>query len=562
MKKTQSTRRRFFKTLSAGAAALGLGSPFALASNANKVEPAKEDDQVLFVGDNIALANTSYGKVRGYILRNIYHFVGIPYGADTSGANRFMPPQKPKPWTDTYPALWWGNSAPQQMENRYANKFASFRDQWNYDDVSEDCLRINIFTPGYSDGKKRPVLLWMHGGGFWNGNAIEHEGYKGENLARLGDVVFCSVNHRLGPLGFTDLSGVGGEKYASSGNVGMLDLVAALEWIRDNIANFGGDPNNVTIMGQSGGGSKVCTTTAMPAAKGLFSKAVVLSGARVDLGLPDLSKKLGAYILKEAGLETSQVDQLQQMPWQKYYEIAVRAAEKLAVDSGKSAASAPQIFQPRVDGKHIPDHPYLPKASPYAAKVPMMICSVTNESSSTWTDSSRESITLDGLKEQFKGTYGEKAGTIVDAYAKTFPNKKPADIWSMITNHRQRSILLADSKSKQEAPVYLAWFGWQPPLFDNRLRAFHCLDICFWFYNTDTMLSHTGGGARPRALSQKMAGALLQFMKSGDPNGGGLPKWAKYSSDKGETMFLDDTCALQNDPDREARKALPPYVIS
>jgi para-nitrobenzyl esterase len=562
MKKTQATRRRFFKTLSAGAAALGLGSPFALASNVSNVEPAKEEDQLLFVGDNIALANTSYGKVRGYILRDIYHFLGIPYGADTSGANRFMPPQKPKPWTDTYPALWWGNSAPQQMQNRYANKFASFRDQWNYDDVSEDCLRINVFTPGYSDGKKRPVLLWMHGGGFWNGNAIEHEGYKGENLARLGDVVFCSVNHRLGPLGFTDLSGVGGEKYASSGNVGMLDLVAALEWIRDNIANFGGDPSNVTIMGQSGGGSKVCTTTAMPAAKGLFSKAVVLSGARVDLGLPDLSKKLGTYILKEAGLENTQVDQLQQMPWQKYYEIAVRAAEKLSVDSGKSAASATQIFQPRVDGKHIPDHPYLPKASPYAAKIPMMICSVTNESSNTWADSSKESITLNGLKEQLKGTYGEKAGSIADAYAKTFPDKKPAALMSMITNHRQRSVLLADSKSKQEAPVYLAWFGWQPPLFDNRLRAFHCLDICFWFYNTDTMLSHTGGGARPRALSQKMAGALLQFMKTGDPNGGGLPKWAKYSSDKGETMFLDDTCALKNDPDREARKALPPYVIS
>ena len=562
MKKIQPTRRRFFKTLSAGAAALGLGSPFALASNTSKVEPAKEEDQLLFVGDNIALANTSYGKVRGYILRNIYHFLGIPYGADTSGANRFMPPQKPKPWTDIYPALWWGNSAPQQMDKRYANKFASFRDQWNYDDVSEDCLRINVFTPGYSDGKKRPVLLWMHGGGFWNGNAIEHEGYKGENLARLGDVVFCSANHRLGPLGFTDLSGVGGEKYAASGNVGMLDLVAALEWIRENIANFGGDPNNVTIMGQSGGGSKVCTTTAMPAAQGLFSKAVVLSGARVDLGIPDLSKKLGVYILKEAGLENTQVDQLQQMPWQKYYEIAVRAAEKLAKESGKSAASATQIFQPRVDGKHIPDHPYLSQASPYAAKIPMMICSVTNESSNTWADSTKESITLDGLKEQFKGTYGEKAGPIVDAYAKTFPNKKPADIWSMITNHRQRSVLLADSKSKQEAPVYLAWFGWQPPLFDNRLRAFHCLDICFWFYNTDTMLSHTGGGARPRALSQKMAGALLQFMKTGDPNGGGLPKWAKYSSDKGETMFLDDACALQNDPDREARKALPPYVIS
>jgi len=174
---------------------------------------------VLRVGDNIALADTSYGKVRGYILRDVHYFLGMPYGADTSGANRFVPPQKPKPWTDVYPALWWGNSAPQNMENRYANKYASFRDCWNYDDVSEDCLRINVFTPAMNDGKKRPVMFWIHGGGFTAGNAIEQHGYNGENLARFGDVVFCSINHRLGPLGFTNLAGVGGEKFAASGNV-------------------------------------------------------------------------------------------------------------------------------------------------------------------------------------------------------------------------------------------------------------------------------------------------------------------------------------------------------
>ena len=163
--------------------------------------------------------------------------------------------------------------------NRYENKYASFRDHWNYDDVSEDCLRINVFTPAMNDGKKRPVLFWIHGGGFTEGNGIEQDGYNGENFARFGDVVFCSINHRLGPLGFCNLAGVGGEKFAASGNVGMMDIVAALEWVRDNIANFGGDPGNVTIMGQSGGGAKVCILTAMPSAKGLFHKAVVLSGA-------------------------------------------------------------------------------------------------------------------------------------------------------------------------------------------------------------------------------------------------------------------------------------------
>jgi para-nitrobenzyl esterase len=164
---------------------------------------------VLFIGDDIAVAQTAYGKVRGYILRDIYYFLGMPYGADTSGEYRFMPPRKPEPWTDIYPAVWWGNSAPQNMENRYASRYQSFSDHWNYDDVSEDCLRINVFTPGYNDGKKRPVLVWLHGGGFTNGNGIEQDGYNGENLSRYGGMVFCSLNHRLGPLGFTNLAGCG-----------------------------------------------------------------------------------------------------------------------------------------------------------------------------------------------------------------------------------------------------------------------------------------------------------------------------------------------------------------
>ncbi len=251
----KSNRRYFIRTVSAGATGFTLGAASLTAASCASPVAKKDDDdgQVLFVGDNIALADTQYGKVKGYILRGINYFLGIPYGADTSGANRFMPPQKPTPWTDVFPAVWWGNSAPQIMEKRYANAYSSFVDHWNYDDVSEDCLRINVFTPAVNDGKKRPVLVWLHGGGFVNGNAIEQDGYNGENFSRFGDVVYCSVNHRLGALGFTNLAGVGGEKFATSGNVGMLDLVAALEWVRDNISNFGGDPANVTIIGQSGG---------------------------------------------------------------------------------------------------------------------------------------------------------------------------------------------------------------------------------------------------------------------------------------------------------------------
>jgi len=547
-----------------GAGATGLAFGTAAVTSCTSAGKKEEDDsQILFIGDNIAVADTQYGKVKGYQLRGIYYFLGIPYGADTSGPNRFMPPQKPKAWTEIFPAVWWGNTAPQNMERRYANSYGSFADHWNYDDVSEDCLRLNIFTPAINDGKKRPVMFWLHGGGFTNGNGIEQDGYNGENFARKGDVVFVSINHRLGPLGFTNLAGVGGEKFAASGNVGMLDCVAALEWVRDNIANFGGDPGNVTIMGQSGGGAKVTTLTAMPSAKGLIHKAVVLSGAGTRSGDKEYSEKLGAYVLKEAGLKASEIDKLQAIPWLEYIGIANRASAALAKESGPSTGGMRRGFNPVVDGFYLPQHPYYPEPTPEAADVPMIICSTMNESSPSRTDASLENVTLDDVKERIKSRagfstgMGDKAGEVVDAYAKAFPDKRPVEIWSMISSNRQSLVALADAKSKQAAPVYTAWFCWQPPLFDNRMRAFHCSDICFWYYNTDLMLTHTGGGARPRKLSEKMSGALLQFMRTGNPDSGGLPAWPRYTSEKGEVMVLDDISEAKNDPDREARKSLP-----
>jgi para-nitrobenzyl esterase len=561
----KSNRRKFIQNLGTGAAGLALGTTAVSISSCSKVSDKKEieDDQILFIGDNIALAETQYGKVRGYILRGINYFLGIPYGADTSGSNRFMPPQKPKPWTDVFPAVWWGNSAPQNMEEKYSrDRYASFRDHWNFDDVSEDCLRINVFTPAINDGKKRPVLVWLHGGGFVAGNGIEHDGYNGENLARFGDCVFCSLNHRLGPLGFANLAGVGGEKYASSGNVGMLDIVAALEWVRDNIANFGGDPGNVTIIGQSGGGMKVIAICAMPSAKGLFHKGVVLSGAITKFMDNDYSEKIGSGILKEAGLPVSQIDKLQEMPWKDYMAIAARAIEKVAKEEGAKGLFD-RMYGPMADGSVIPQHPYLNEPTPLAANIPLIICSTEEELPPDATDPKLENITFEEVIGKLKTNagfgsgYGDKAKEVVEAYAKAFPEKKPVQIWALLGWTRQSLVDLADSKSKQEAPVFVALFGWQPPLFDYRIRAFHCLDICFWFYNTDLMITHSGGGARPRNLSAKMAGALVQFMKTGDPNGGGLPAWPKYTSINGEVMVLNDVCEVKNDPDREARKSLP-----
>jgi para-nitrobenzyl esterase len=555
----KSNRRRFLRNFGVGAAGLSFGSTALSFSSqpSPSVKSGGEDGQLLFIGDDIAVAETRYGKVKGYMLRGINTFLGIPYGADTSGANRFMPPQKPVPWTNIFPAVWWGNSAPQNMDNKYANSYAAFADHWNYDDVSEDCLRINIWTPSLKDGKKRPVMVWLHGGGFSFGNGIEQDGYGGENFARFGNIVFCSLNHRLGPLGFTNLAGAGGERFTASGNVGMLNIVAALEWVHDNISNFGGDPDNVTIMGQSGGGAKVTTITAMPSAKGLFHKAVVLSGAGVKSGEKEYSEKLGSYVVKEAGLDPSEIDKLQKIPWIDYNLIANRAASKLNEELGAATGGVRRGFSPVVDGVFLPQHPYFPEASPIAAEIPMLICTTFNEQSPSRTDASLEMISLEGVKGKLSERFKEKTEDIVNAYVKAFPEKKPVEIWSMIISNRQSAITLADAKSRQKAPVYLAWFGWQPPLFDNRMRAFHCSDICFWYYNTDLMLTHTGGGLRPRKLSEKMAGSLLRFMKTGDPNGGGLPHWPEYGSENGETMVLNDVSEVKNDPDREARKSLP-----
>jgi len=563
------SRRRFFRTVGTGAAGLSLGVSAAPASaelTDRSAAQAEHDGPVLLVGDDIALAETSSGKVRGYILRGIHYFLGIPYGADTSGPNRFTPPQKPKPWTDVYPALWWGNSAPQNMENRYANKYASFRDHWNYDDVSEDCLRLNVFTPGLKDGRKRPVMFWIHGGGFTAGNAIEHDGYNGENLARFGDVVFCSINHRLGPLGYCNLAGVGGETFAASGNVGMLDIVAALEWVRDNIAAFGGDPGNVTIMGQSGGGAKVCTLTAMPSARGLFHKAVVLSGASVKSGDKAYAEKLGACVLKEAGLASGEIDKLQSMPWQQFYQVATKAQRTLTSEMAAAGTAPVGLrfgFSPSVDGAILPQHPYAPEPAPTAASVPMIICSTMNEHSLAWTDSALVNMTFPQVVERLKDSagfgpgFGDKTADVVAAYVKANPGKTPLEIWSLVSSNRQSVVTLADAKAKQPAPVFVSWFAWQPPLFDGRIGAFHCVDICFWLHNTDLMLTHTGGGARPRRLAEKMAGSLVQFMRTGDPNGKGLTAWPKYTSASGEMLVLDDVCEVKRDPDRDARKALP-----
>ena len=545
----KATRRNFIQTLGVGA--IGLTVPKTSFGNTQPNDLNIDEDQLLHIGDNIAIAQTEYGKVRGFILRGIHQFLGIPYGADTSGKNRFMPPQKPVPWNDIKPTIWWGNSAPQVMEKRYANAYSSFVDHWNYDDVSEDCLKLNIWTPAL-DKANRPVIVWLHGGGFVNGNGIEQDGYHGENLSRMGNIVFCSVNHRLGALGYCCLSSVGGP--LASGNAGNLDLVASLEWIKNNIAQFGGDPNNVTIIGQSGGGAKVTTLMNMPAAKGLFHKAVALSGSSLIGVNKDYAEKLGAKVLEEAGFKIGEFEKLQQMPWIEFIKIANRTVAKFS-DEAKKMGIQREGFSPVSDGIHLSSEPFF--SGGMSENIPLMINTTFHEWTPSRSDASLEKVTWEEITEKISSRFGEKSSLIVSAYKKQFPTASPVEIWALILSNRKNAVAAADAKSKNgKAPVYVSWFGWQPPLFDGRMRAFHCIDICFWFYNTDLMFTHTGGGKRPRALSSKMASSFIQFVKTGNPNGGGLPEWLPYSAEKGETMILEDLCLLQNNPDGEARKSL------
>lgn len=549
----KTNRRDFFKKVGAGTLAASI--PFASQAHALSSAPkAASEDQFLQIGDNLAIANTDSGKVRGYILNGVFTYLGIPYGADTAGKNRFMAPKKPEPWTDVKPTIWWGNTAPQIMDNRYANVHYSFADHWNYDDVSEDCLRLNVWTNGIADGKKRPVMVWLHGGGFTNGNGIEQDGYHGENIAKNGDIVFVSINHRLGPIGFTDLSGVGGDKYKDSGNVGMLDIIAALNWVKTNISNFGGDPGNVTIMGQSGGGAKVTCTMAMPASEGKVHKGVALSGSMLQANDKEYAQTLGRYVMEEAKLTPATLDQIQEISWREYLDIANRALVRMRKDNPQPGFRGG--FGPVADGVHIPKGEFFSETSDHAANMPLMVCTTFHEWNPTRTNAELEKIDKAGVVEQLKVRFGEQSDAIYAAYAKDFPNASPADLWAMILSNRQGAINTSTAKASQSAPVYLAWFGWEPNLYDGRMKAFHCIDICFWYQNTDRMYTHTGGGARPRALSDKMSSALLAFMKTGNPNGGGLPNWPAYQVANGETMILDDTCQVKNKPDANGLAAL------
>jgi para-nitrobenzyl esterase len=551
------------RTLLKGAASLAGGALLPSAVVAESKTAVNGCSTLVAAGSSRGLVETTAGKVSGYVRNGIFTFKGIPYAAPVAGAARFHPPQKPKPWAGVRSSMQYGQVCPQVARAGWANDEEAWLFSWDDGIPGEDCLRVNVWTPGINDNKKRPVMVWLHGGGFQAGSGQELPSYDGENLARRGAVVVVSLNHRLGVLGYLNLAEIGGAKYASAANVGNLDLVAALEWVRDNIAHFGGDPGNVMIFGQSGGGGKVSSLLAMPSAQGLFHKAAVQSGSGLRMVQPTTSAKVAAAVLAELGLSASQLDQLHTLPVQQLMAAGAAALRKVAPAGGPARVYNRQAdrtgWGPTVDGTILPQHPFDPAAPARSANIPMLIGTTLNEFTHGINNPNVDALTEAELAERVKAMYGDRATQIIAAYRQAKPKAKPFDLFSLISTvpTRQNAVVQAERKAAQNAaPAYLYLFTWQTPVLDARPRAFHCAELAFVFDNIDRCVNMTGGGAEARALAAKMSEAWIAFARKGDPNHPGLPKWPAFTAEKGATMLFDNRCEVKNDPDGPERRTV------
>jgi para-nitrobenzyl esterase len=525
-----------------------------------KTEPRAQGASVV-AKDDAPLVTISCGKVVGYNHNGICTFKGIPYAESTEGENRFVPPVRVRSWSGVRSSRQYGQVAPQASRSGWDHDEEAFMFSWDDGIQGEDCLRVNVWTPAVNDAKKRPVMVWLHGGGFAAGSGQELKSYDGENLARRGDVVVVSLNHRLNVLGYLNLAKYG-ERYASSSNVGMLDIVAALEWVRENIAAFGGDSNTVTIFGQSGGGGKVAALMGMPAAKGLFHRAIVESGSMMRLGTVDKSQQFADLVVAELGLSSSTIQQIHSMPFEKLVLASAKVMREhnpiLGVPNFRRLADM-LGFLPVVDGKNLPAHPFDPEASPLSEDVPMIIGSTLNEFITALNHPEYESMTDDELQQRVREIYPEKAPQIIEVFRNRSPKASPFDLWSRIaaTPVRQAAIAQAAAKTAQgKASAYLYWFTWQTPVLNGRPRAFHCAELPFVFDNTDRCESMTGGGADARSLAARMSEAWIQFARTGDPNHPRMRRWEPFSADLQQTMIFDNQTLLVYGPDAAEQKII------
>ena len=548
--KLQPTRRALLQGAAAVTAAAVL-APSVSKADSHEAESQRytSDRPVASISKNVV--ETDSGKVAGYESGGIITFKGIPYGATTAGKARFQPAQKPTPWTGVRSAWHWGWVAPQNLNSSWGGRRAgwghddeAFMFQWTDGNPSEDCLCVNLWTPAL-DNKKRPVMFWIHGGGFVNGHSNEMAAYDGENLARRGDVVVVSVNHRLGPLGFLNMAEFGSQ-YADSGNVGVLDLVAALKWVQTNVGNFGGDPGTVMIFGQSGGGGKVSTLMGIPAAKGLFHRAVIESSGTPIHQIPaEVAAQTTAAMLMELGIEKSNIGKIHEIRFEDIIEASVRV-QRLSRNGGLPGLGG---WGPVIDGRSLMRHVWDPAAPEPAASVPLMVGSVLNEmgNSVQMGNLALEDMPMDEVKKRLSGQF-PKTDALIDAIQKAHTIKKPFDIFALAQGLPRRvdAITMASLKTEQgKAPAYVYKFVWQSPMVDGRARAYHCSELPFVFFNSERSSCMTGGGPEPMTLAEKVSDAWINFARNGDPNHAGLPKWPVFAKGTKPTMVFNTQCEVK-----------------
>jgi para-nitrobenzyl esterase len=506
-----------------------------------------------------AVAKTQYGKVRGYVEDGVLAFKGVPYGASTAGENRWLPAKPPAAWDGEYPALIYGPNCPQRLHTWTPEQ--TFLFQWTDGWQSEDMLKVNIWTSSLTGS--RPVMVYLHGGGFTFGSAYELASQDGAQMARHHDVVSVTVNHRLNILGFLDLSEFGGPAYADSANVGMTDLVAALQWVRTNIANFGGDPTRVMIYGQSGGGSKVTTLLGMPSAAGLIHRASAQSGGGGNPPSAEQSRELTKRLVAQLGVKD--MAGLQKMDWARLNDAGNAVVAAMNPAPGPNAGpipppgTAPRVgFGPTVDGRVITMRSFFEGAPAISKDVPMLIGSVSEEGNRM---SSRP--TEAEWMATLTRSYGEaKASAVAAALKKAYPNKSIRTLSYMCSGPglnglglRNNVTRMATLKHAQKAaPAYAWYFTWQSPMLEDA-GAWHTAELAFCFDNTARCAQGTGNGPEAQALARKMATAWANFARTGNPSQPGLP-WPAFTPDRCPTMVFDNTCRMVDDPDAEARKLL------
>lgn len=531
-------RRRFLRHTSGGVAgAMLAGSAFGLAGLAGGARAQ--------TGTSSPIAETAHGRVQGYVEDGINVFKGIPYGAPTGGRRRFLPAMDPEPWSGVRESVEYGRTAAQWQGGEAIG--------------SEDCLALNLFTPAIDDGGRRPVMVWLHGGGFSTLSGSSPL-YDGVNICQRGDVVLVSLNHRLNIFGFMHLGDVAGGAFSGSGNAGMLDIVHALQWIRDNIEQFGGDPGNVTIFGESGGGRKVSTLLAMPDAKGLFHRAIIQSGPGMTLQPRDRAHELALAVLRELDIRPGDTGRLQSVPAGRLLQAYNTVSTRLDSDARFKGVNEQHGFVPTVGIDSLPRYAFNPDATPVSANVPILIGSNRHEYAYFGGRDpvvQRNELTEEALTERVRMIAGNAADRVLDVYRRTYPGESPSWLWILMTSdrtYRFDSITIAQRRAmaQEQAPVWMYLFEWETPASD--MRAHHALEIGFAFDNTSRVPGMSGGGEQAAALAGRMSNAWISFARNGNPNTPSLPAWPDYSIDHRPTMLFNNEPRVVSDPDAEVRR--------